>query len=155
MFFNEFSLQQNHQVRIIKLNVVARKIAPYKFGISNCPIKIFSFLRSVVRDMTRSQQRSVSLQLLEWHGAFLGKMKCSLQANSQDRGIGWSFPLGDGIESLPPSSKQRGRCLLGESPITRSWGAGAVCTCRQWLWPRCRSSAGETCRWRSGASQSA
>lgn len=32
---------KNNQVHIIKLNVLAHEFAPYKFGISNCPIKIF------------------------------------------------------------------------------------------------------------------
>jgi len=45
MFLNESYLlqQQNNQVYIIKLNVVAREFAPYKFAVSNCPIKIFIY----------------------------------------------------------------------------------------------------------------
>lgn len=43
MFLNEsYLLKQNNQVHIIKLNV-AREFAPYKFGVSNCPIKIFIY----------------------------------------------------------------------------------------------------------------
>ena len=51
MFFSQLFLKkQNNQVHIIKLNILAHEFAPYKFGVSNCPIKIFIyFLRTMVR----------------------------------------------------------------------------------------------------------
>lgn len=105
--------------------------------------------------MTRSQQGSVCFHLLEWHHAFLAENKGSLQANYPDCCIhGSSLPGDDTIISLPPSSKWSRLSVLGQSSITRPGGAGAACTCQQWLWLRCRSSAGETCRWMSCASQS-
>lgn len=119
MFFYELHLlkQQNNQVHILKLNVLAHEFAPYKFSISNCPIKIFIyFLRTAVREMTRSQQGSGFFQLLEWHRAFLGKIECSLQADSPDCRTHWSSALGDGTKSLPPRCKRRGLRALGECP---------------------------------------
>ena len=54
MFFSQLFLkkQNNNQVHIIKLNTSAHEFAPYKSGISNCPIKIFMhFLRTMVREI--------------------------------------------------------------------------------------------------------
>lgn len=156
--FNELYLpkQQKNQVHIIELNVIALEFAPYKFGISNCPIKILIYFfencgtwndtitaRICLFSSTGMTPCLFSREQEQPTGK-LSRLLHSLALSTRD----------DTITSLPPSSKWSRLSVLGQSSIIRPGGADAVCTCQQWLWLRCRSSAGETCRWMSCASQS-
>lgn len=68
MFFNGLLKKQNN-VHIIKLNVSAQEFAPYEFGISNCPIKIFIyFLFGELWYMKlHSHDKKDLFLLISWH----------------------------------------------------------------------------------------